>query len=148
MTHLTSPERADGQLDLQSLLKKVPYAQMLGMEVRQMGLEITTILPFQASNVGNPTLPALHGGAVAGFLEMTAMIELLARGENKVLPKPIDISIDYLRSGKPVETYARAVVTKHGRRVSNVQVLAWQADPEHPIARLHGHFFLKPTETE
>ncbi|TNE38188.1 MAG: PaaI family thioesterase [Alphaproteobacteria bacterium] len=138
---------SEGPINLHNLLAKIPYAQMLGMDVHRMGLEITTVLPFRQTNVGNPTLPALHGGAVAGFLEMTAIIELLARTDNKVLPKPIDISIDYLRSGKPMETYARATVTKHGRRVSNVQVLAWQSDPEHPIARLHGHFFLKPTET-
>jgi uncharacterized protein (TIGR00369 family) len=131
-------------VDLSKLLEQIPYASLLGMHVEQKGREITTILPFKDSNVGNPMLPALHGGVISGFLETTAILELLSISDVTSLPKPIDVSIDYLRSGRAVDTYARAVVTKHGRRVSNVQVEAWQDDHQHPIARLHGHFFLSP----
>ena len=36
--------------------------------------------------------------------------------------------VDYLRSGRPVDTHARAIVTRQGRRVTNVRVEAWQED--------------------
>jgi acyl-coenzyme A thioesterase PaaI-like protein len=42
-----------------------------------------------------------------------------------------------------VDTFARAHVTKLGRRIANVRVEAWQATPNDPIAALHGHFLLK-----
>jgi hypothetical protein len=37
---------------------------------------LTALLPFDESLIGNPFLPALHGGVTSAFLEMTAIIEL------------------------------------------------------------------------
>jgi acyl-coenzyme A thioesterase PaaI-like protein len=59
-----------------------------------------------------------------------------------VLPKTINITIDYLRSGRTVDTFARGVITRHGRRVANVRVEAWQDDPERPIAIAYAHFLI------
>jgi len=144
MDLLEALQAEKGPIDLGKFLDAVPYAQFLGMKVERKGLEITTILPYQDHLVGNPVLPALHGGTISAFLEMTAIIQLISHSDVITLPKPIDINIDYLRSGRTVDTYARATVTKHGRRVSNVQAEAWQNDHAHPIARLHGHFMLDP----
>jgi acyl-coenzyme A thioesterase PaaI-like protein len=109
---------------------------------------ITTILKFSDRLIGNPVLPALHGGVVGAFLEITAVIQLMLEVESEELPKPVDIGIDYLRSGRPVDTYARATVTKHGRRVCNIRAEAWQEDRSRPIAALHGHFLVKPSSSE
>ena len=127
-------------------LLKIPYAENLGIQPRLLGGEFILVLPFKQSLVGNPVLPALHGGAIGGFMEMAAISQLIidraemGHDETADLPKPIGINIDYLRRGKPVETYARAIVFKAGKRVSNVRVEAWQEDRERPIAALHGHF--------
>ena len=43
-------------------LEKIPYAQTLGVKPFFMGDEFTLVMPFDQSNIGNPTLPALHGG--------------------------------------------------------------------------------------
>jgi acyl-coenzyme A thioesterase PaaI-like protein len=59
------------------------------------------------------------------------------------LPKTITITVDYLRSGHAVDTYARGVVTRQGRRVANVHVEAWQDDRARPIATAHAHFLIK-----
>lgn len=48
--------------DLTSLLKLIPYAQFLGLQVEQQGNEVITVLPFQDHLVGNTNLPAVHGG--------------------------------------------------------------------------------------
>ena len=58
------------------------------------------------------------------------------------LPKPINVTVDYLRSGRITSTWARAQVTRQGRRVANVQASCWQEDPDKPIANLFGHFLL------
>jgi len=132
-------------------LESVPYAKTLGVVPVFMGNKFTLHLPFSKDNIGNPTLPALHGGCIGGFMELTAIAELIhlnnGQGEIDKLPKPIGINIDYLRRGRPVDTYARAVVFKKGSRVVNVRVQAWQDDSERPIAALHGHYLIPPSNT-
>lgn len=124
------------------LIKAIPYAKMLGIKAELSDEGILLILPFRESNIGNPTLPALHGGAIGGFMEVCALAELRRRSPDLPFSKPIGINIDYLRRGKPVETYARADIFKEGARVANVRVRAWQSSPDEPIAALSGHFLL------
>jgi uncharacterized protein (TIGR00369 family) len=130
--------------DMQALLDHIPYARFLGIKVERKGSEITTILPYQDSLIGNTSLPALHGGAIGAFLELTSVIQLLFDTSCERLPKTVDISIDYLRSGKPVDTYGRAIVTRQGRRVANVRAEIWQEEKSKPVAASHGHFLLNP----
>ncbi len=134
------------KVDLQALIDAIPYCRFLGIEVDRKGSELTMILRFDRKLIGNPMLPALHGGVIGAFLETTAIAQLVLETEAAELPKPVDIGIDYLRSGKPVDTYARAVITKHGRRVCNVRAEAWQDEHSRPIAALHGHFLIKPKD--
>jgi acyl-coenzyme A thioesterase PaaI-like protein len=134
--------------DLQALVDAIPYCRFLGIEIDRKGSELTTILRFHQKLIGNPVLPALHGGVVGAFLETTAVIQLMLEVESEDLPKPVDIGIDYLRSGKPVDTYARATITKHGRRVCNVRAEAWQDEHTRPIAALHGHFLIRPKDAD
>jgi acyl-coenzyme A thioesterase PaaI-like protein len=78
---------------------------------------------------------------------LTAVATLSVKQRQTRLPKTIDVTIDYLRSGRPVDTYARAHVTKLGRRVANVRVTAWQYEVSEPIAAIHGHFLVTPAES-
>ena len=121
-------------------LAQIPYAKELGIKPLVMGDELTLILPYKPELVGNPILQALHGGAVGAFLETTAMVQLWLMGDPKPLPKPISINIDYLRRGRPQDTYARATVGRQGSRVANVRVTAWQDTFSNPISILHGNF--------
>jgi uncharacterized protein (TIGR00369 family) len=129
---------------LQATLASMPYAQFLGLRASLAGDEMTLILPYSEHLIGNPLVPAIHGGVLGALLEITALAQLsIAQGLAR-RPRPIDVAIDYLRSGRPVETYARAKVRRLGRRVANVQAEAWQEARERPIASLHGHFHLVP----
>lgn len=136
---------AGAKPDMARLIASIPYARYLGIAVDRKGTELTTVLTFQPHLVGNPVLRALHGGVVGGFLETTAMLQVIFELGGADMPKPVDINIDYLRSGKPVETYGRAVITKQGRRVVNVHAEAWQEEHNRPIATLRGHFLLPAT---
>lgn len=127
-------------------IEKIPYAQFLGLRVEFKGDELTLVLPFSQHLVGNPMLPALHGGVVGALLEVTALTQLAIASKSESFPKTIDIGIDYLRSGRPVDTFARARVVKIGRRVANVQAEAWQGEKSQPIATLHGHFMTPETD--
>jgi uncharacterized protein (TIGR00369 family) len=127
---------------LAAFLQRVPYVRFLGMRAELSGDEMTAVLPFADHLVGNTHLPALHGGVIGAFLEMTALAQLsVIQGSAKV-HKTIDVTVEYLRPGRPLTTYARADLRKVGRRVANVHVEAWQEAREHPIAFLRGHFLL------
>ena len=130
--------------DMQALIDHIPYMRFLGIQVDRKGNELTTILPFNESLIGNPMLPALHGGAIGAFLEITSVIQLLFDTSCERLPKTVDLSIDYLRSGRPVPTYGRAIVTRQGRRVANVRTEIWQEQKAKPVAVAHGHYLLTP----
>ena len=134
------------QEELDRLLQRIPYARFLGVRLELHGDEMTGVLPFAEHLIGNPMLPALHGGVIGAFMEMTALGQLLIVEKLMRQPRPVDVSIDYLRSGRPVDTYARAAIKKVGRRIANVQVEAWQEARAAPIAALHGHFLLTPRE--
>ena len=128
---------------LDGFLQRVPYVRFLGMRVELAGDEMTTVLPYADHLVGNPMIPALHGGVMGAFLEMTALAQLALAQPAKRVPKTIDITIEYLRPARAVETYARATLRKVGRRVANVQVEAWQESRAQPVAGMTGHFLLR-----
>lgn len=132
--------------DRLSALSKSPYVTRLGVRFEPHGDELTVILPYQDTLIGNPLIPALHGGAVGAFLEITASAGLMAASELAALPKPIDVAIDYLRPGRPSDVFARAAITRQGSRVANVRVEAWQERRSALIATLHGHFLIKPVK--
>jgi len=129
-----------------ALLARIPYAQFLGVKIELAGDEMTAVLPFGMHLVGNPTLPAIHGGVLGAFMEMTALAQLLLTEGQARQPRVIDVSIEYLRSGRPLTTFARAEIKKVGRRIANVHVEAWQDRRAAPIAALRGHFLVTPTE--
>lgn len=131
-----------GEASYQALVDRVPYAGFLGIEIQARGEELTFVLPKSETNIGNPTLPALHGGAVAGFLEQAAIIFLLLEMGEPRVPKTIDFTIDYLRAGLFRDTFAECRVTRLGRRVANVHISAWQVRRSDPIVIARAHFLL------
>ena len=134
-------ELRDNQ-DWQALIDAVPYANFLGLQADWDATGFRCKLPFDQKLVGNPSLPALHGGLVAGLLEATALFHLLIEGRNQSLPQPVDFTVDYLRSAGPKTSYARCEIVKQGRRVCNVRVTAWQDDENKPFATARGNVLL------
>jgi len=130
--------KAEGDPEL--MATAYPYAVYLGLQMSTIENELHCSMPFNEKLVGNPLLPAIHGGVVGAFLESVALVTLIWELDIEQLPKTIDISIDYLRSAGPKTTWAKAVLTKRGRRVANVRVEAWQDDPSKPVAAAHGNF--------
>lgn len=139
---------------LEALKGRVPYAAYLGVDFERHGDELTAVLPFRGDLVGNPALQALHGGAIAAFLEITAQVALswsvmwplieagCGAETMPALPKTIDLTVDYLRSGLPRDAYARAKITRAGRRFSSVHVHGWQDNYDRPFAMATGHFMM------
>jgi len=151
-------ERRDAML--RALVQGVPYIRFLGVEFERRGDELTAVLPYSDTLIGNPMLPAIHGGVTAAFLEITSIITLswsllwedlergaidldhLREGTLPRLPKTINHTVDYLRSGLPRDAYARATVSRAGRRYGSVRAEAWQDNRGRLFAQSTGHFVM------
>ena len=127
---------------LQLWLRKVPYAVFLGIKAELHDGEILFILPEDEKLVGNPSLPALHGGVVGAFMEQAAAFHLIAKMAKPVLPKIINFSLDYLRPARLCDTYAQCNLTRQGRFIANVTITAWQEHNDQPNAIARAHFLL------
>jgi acyl-coenzyme A thioesterase PaaI-like protein len=128
------------QNNFATLLELIPYAQLIGIECLRLGDDLVFKLPANPDNIGNPILPAIHGGVIAGFMEHAAILHLLMCMGLPHLPKIIDFSIDYLRAGHYRDTYCQCRVWRQGRRVANVAITAWQTSQTEPIATARAHF--------
>lgn len=129
--------------DYTLLADSIPYMRTLGAGLRRIDCGFVVTLIAAERHIGNPWARALHGGVLGGLLETAAIIQLAFENRNNALPKPINVTIDYLRSGRLLETFASATVTRHGKRVANVVARCWQSSPEEPIATLSGHFLVE-----
>ena len=127
---------------MSALLDRLPYARFLGLTSEQDGDDLIVTMPFADRLIGNPMLPALHGGATAALLELTAMAQAALSYPRLRLPRPINVTVAYLRSGRPADVHARARISKAGRRVAHVLAEAWQDDETQPIASLTAHFLV------
>lgn len=149
---------------LARLVEGIPYVRFLGVAFERRGDELTAVLSYDERLIGNPLLPALHGGAIGAFLEISAIVELswtviweamegggaaaeaIEAGRFSAMPKTIDFTVDYLRSGLPRDAYARARVNRVGRRYASVHVEAWQDNRARLFAQATGHFLMPKGE--
>lgn len=131
---------AHAEGNYQPLLALIPYAGLIGIQCSRDGEDLLFCLPANRDNIGNPLLPAIHGGVIAGFMELSAALYLMIFSESATVPKIIDFSIDYLRAGQFRDTYARCQLWRQGRRVTNVAITAWQGNEGEAIATARAHF--------
>jgi uncharacterized protein (TIGR00369 family) len=126
-----------GRLDM------LPYAQLLDVRFEQDDSEVKLIMPFAIGLVGSPG--RLHGGALAGLLEIAGVAAVIvAQPDALRMPRirPVTVTVDFMREGTPIDTFAAAEVTRLGRRIVNVSARAWQYDRSRPIAAANLNFLL------
>lgn len=140
------PPLAPSAEEVAAAVAAIPYARFLGLRAAPGEEGVTAVLPYADHLIGNPAGPSLHGGVIGAFMEIAAVIRLSLRPGAAGRPKTIGMTVEYLRAGRPRDTYARAEIRRLGRRVANVRVEAWQEDAAAPIAALHGHFLLARAE--
>lgn len=121
-----------------------PFAKTMGMTVDHLQGGLPVIgYDFGPAVMGRPGF--LHGGALSGLLEIAAIAALrvtLGSDDTDLRIKPVNITINFMRGGRQLRTYALGEVTRIGRRVANVEAKAWQDDPAKPIATVFMNFLL------
>jgi uncharacterized protein (TIGR00369 family) len=124
------------------LLDAIPYCRHLGIIASVEDGSLMLTMPFAQHLIGNPVLPALHGGVIGSLLETAAIAQVIYETRPERLPKPVDITVDYLRSGRALDSFARARIARQGKRVVNIHAEMWQEDESKPVAALRGHLLL------
>jgi uncharacterized protein (TIGR00369 family) len=122
------------------MIVRTPYAQMLGIRTIA-GDEgaVTMMMPAAATLEGRTGF--LYGGVIASLLEL-ACLEAVAQERREPWPKPINMSFDFLRGGRMIDSFAQARLVRVGRRVVNADAICWQADRDKPIATGRMHLLL------
>ena len=140
--HDGAPPALEAPEDPASPFANSPFARCLGI---RLGADDTLVMPFSPKIIGNPMLPAIHGGMTGAFLETTAIVGVTRELGVSAPPKPIGLTINYLRSGRALDSFAHVSIVKQGRRVVAFEAQAWQDDRTKPIASAFGHFMLRRT---
>jgi len=126
-SHLARIEQARSRQQPSLLLDAVPYARFLGLEMSvDAEGHLQTRMPFSEHLVGNPGVPALHGGTMSSLLETVAVMTTLWELSPSNHPRTITLTTDYLRPALLEDTFARAEFIRAGRRVIAVELRAWQ----------------------
>ena len=127
-----------------------PYFETMGFGRERNGAgRLVLTMDYAVDKMGRPGF--LHGGAIAGMLEAVAYATLAeALDGDGARIKPINVTVTYMRGGREAVTKARATIERLGRRVANVRAVAWQDDPDTPIATARMNLMLdraKPAAT-
>lgn len=127
---------------MQPLFASIPYLRKMGFEFGVDDEQLRVRLPYAEQIVGNPKVPALHGGAIGSLLQTTASVQLMLATRSLRLPRLFSCTVEYLRSARLIDVQASAIVVTRSRRFANARATAWQDRPDQPIAAATLQFVL------
>src|SRR5262249_4401861 len=77
--------------NISALVETIPYLRFFGISADTGSGELIGKLAYSEPLIGNASLPALHGGAIGGLLESTAILQALWELDTNALPKIVTI---------------------------------------------------------
>ncbi len=126
------------QLDLVTVLfeQLIPFNRFLGMKARKVEEGLVELeVPFKEEFIGNPALPALHGGVVSALLDTAGGAAVWSKVKLTGSVSTVDLRVDYLRPGRPETLVGRGHVVRLGNRVGVAELRAFHPGAEdRPIA--------------
>jgi len=123
----------------------IPFNKLLGLRCLEIeDGRVRVELPFRPELVGNPEIPALHGGAISSTLDTTGGLAVWSQAGPNDRVSTIDLRVDYLRPGRAEPLIAVACVVRLGNRVGVAQLRAFHPDAEDkPVAAGMGVYSVK-----
>jgi len=123
----------------------LPFNKLLGLRCLDIEEGLVRVeLPFRPEHVGNPEIPALHGGAISATLDTTGGLAVWSQAGPNDRVSTIDFRVDYLRPGRAEPLIAVARVVRLGNRVGVAELRAFHPDSEdRPVAAGMGVYSVK-----
>ena len=123
-----------------------PFNRYLGIKIEELREGYSRcILPFRDEFIGNPALPAIHGGVISTLTDVcggTAVWTSCSEGDSVAT---LDIRVDYLRPGPKDDLVAESEVVRVGNRVAvgltHFNIASIYSDNNQPQESLD-HYFM------
>ena len=128
MTPIDDPERGAYLAQIRRFMEEgIPFNVFLGIRAKALRRgRADLLLPFKPELVGNPMVPALHGGTLSALADTAGGAAVFSAVEPGDVVSTIDLRIDYLRPAAEVDTVAEAEVVRLGGRVGVSRIRVWQ----------------------
>jgi uncharacterized protein (TIGR00369 family) len=113
----------------------IPFNKWLGMKIEHMERgHVIASIPWRPEIVGDPTVPALHGGVIGAVADATggmAVWSLLDNPASRL--STVDMRVDYLRPGKQEKLIASSHVVRLGARLGWADVRLYHPGRENEL---------------
>ncbi len=121
-----------------------PQARALGFTTLKIGDGVAILkVPYRAEIVGDPETGVIAGGVMTTLLDHASGQAVHAALEAWTSIATLDLRIDYMRPAEPGrDVLARAHCYKITRSVAFVRAVAYEDDPEDPVATAQATFML------
>jgi uncharacterized protein (TIGR00369 family) len=121
-----------------------PQARALGFETLEIGGGVAVLkVPYRSELVGDPETGVIAGGVVTTLLDHASSQAVHAAMREWITIATLDLRIDYMRPAEPGrDILARAHCYKLTRSVAFVRAVAYEDDPDNPVAAAQAAFML------
>jgi uncharacterized protein (TIGR00369 family) len=121
-----------------------PQARALGFQTLEIGEAVAVLkVPYRPEIVGDPETGVIAGGVVTTLLDHASGQAVHAALAEWTSIATLDLRIDYMRPAQPGrDVLARAHCYKVTRSVAFVRAVAYEDDPDDPVAAAQAAFML------
>ena len=121
-----------------------PQARALGFQTLEIGEAVAILkVPYRPEIVGDPETGVIAGGVVTTLLDHASGQAVHAAMTEWTSIATLDLRIDYMRPAQPGrDVLARAHCYKLTRSVAFVRAVAYEDDPDDPVAAAQAAFML------
>ena len=121
-----------------------PQARALRLQTLEIGDAVAVLkVPYRPEIVGDPETGVIAGGVVTTLLDHASGQAVHAAMDTWTSIATLDLRIDYMRAAEPgLDVLARAHCYKITRSVAFVRAVAYDRDPDDPVATAQAAFML------
>ena len=122
----------------------IPFNVNLGIKVEALSPgNVTLKIPFEERLLGDVRRPALHGGVLSALADAAGGLAIWSTLEPGASLSTIDLRIDYLRPGRPLDIWCEAEVLRIGNRVGVSAIRVYQSRVQNVIADARGVYNIR-----
>ncbi|KAB7623705.1 PaaI family thioesterase [Alkalilimnicola sp. S0819] len=121
---------------VEAFFDQIPHTGVLGMEVVDVGeSKLLTRIQPRPELVGDPYRGYVHGGVLTTLIDQTSGTAAFVSLETPEPVATLDLRVDHLRAASvDAPIYALAECYRVTRNIAFVRCVAYQDDPEQPVA--------------
>jgi uncharacterized protein (TIGR00369 family) len=123
----------------------IPFNKLLGVRLTAMGDGSARLeLPYRPELIGDPVRHALHGGVISTLIDTAGGAAVWTQLGLEDRVSTIDLRVDYLAPGRPLQLVVEAKVVRTGNRVGVIDARAFHDEaPDVLVATGKGVYSIK-----